>query len=304
VAAVIETFKLAKSYGATRAVVDLDLEIDPGQVFGFLGPNGAGKTTTIRLLLGLQRPTSGRASLLGLDAEADSVEIHRRIGYLPGDLALYPQMTGREHIDWFTRARSTTRPLVANDLVERFDVVMDRPARQLSKGNRQKVGLVLAFMHAPDVLILDEPTSGLDPLMQNQFERLLREVVAAGRTVFLSSHDLDEVQRVADRVGIIKAGRLVMTDTVEALRMRSPLKVSIWFASAVDPSLLSAIDGVTSASGEGTRIDLEVRPGPIAPLLRRIADYDPVDVTARHAGLEELFLDLYRDDPTDVSGAH
>ena len=293
--AAIETFGLAKSYGVTRAVAELDLQVGEGQVFGFLGPNGAGKTTTIRMLLALQRPSSGRAVVLGLDAQRDSQEIHRRVGYLPGELALYGRMTGAQHIDWFARARGERRLPLAEQLVERFGVVMDRPARELSKGNRQKVGLVLAFMHQPELLILDEPTSGLDPLMQHEFERLAREVVGEGRTVFLSSHELDEVQRLADRVGIIKAGRMVTIDTVDALRQRAPHKVEAWFRRPVDSGLFAAIDGVTVTAHEETRVALEVPKGAIGPVLRVIADHDPVDVVSRHADLDELFLDFYRD---------
>jgi ABC-2 type transport system ATP-binding protein len=299
--AAIETFGLAKSYGATRAVADLDLEVGEGEVFGFLGPNGAGKTTTIRLLLALQRPSRGRAGVLGLDAQRDSAEIHRRVGYLPGELALYGRMTGRQHIDWFTRARGERRLRLAEQLVERFAVVVDRPARELSKGNRQKVGLVLAFMHQPELLILDEPTSGLDPLMQHEFERLVREVVGEGRTVFWSSHDLDEVQRLADRVGIIKAGRMVTTDTVDGLRQRAPHKVEAWFRQPVDSKVFAAIDGVSVTASEDTRVALEVPKGAIGPVLRVIADHDPVDVVSRHADLDELFLDFYRKSPSSES---
>ena len=212
----IETVGLTKHYGSVAAVNDLDLRVEPGQVFGFLGPNGAGKSTTIRMLLALQRPTTGRATLLGLDAGADSAEIHRRTGYLPGDLELFPRLTGRQHIAWFARARAVVDHSLADQLVDRFQVVDDRPVRELSKGNRQKIGLVLAFMHRPELLVLDEPTSGLDPLMQHEFEALLRETAADGRTVFLSSHELDEVQRSAHRIGIIKEGRLVAEDTVRA----------------------------------------------------------------------------------------
>ena len=293
----ISASRLSKTYGATRAVADLSLEVEEGQVFGFLGPNGAGKTTTIRLLLALQRPTGGHAAVLGFDSQRDSIEIHRRIGYLPGELVLYPRMTGRQHIAWFARARGTHDLSLAHELAERFDVVLDRPARELSKGNRQKVGLVLAFMHRPQLLILDEPTSGLDPLMQNEFERLAREVVTEGRTVFLSSHELDEVQRLADRVGIIRSGSLVTTDTVDHLRQSAPRKLEARFPRAVDPSLFAGLDGVTVTAADGTRIALQVR-GPIGPVLKAIAERDPIDVISRLADLDELFLDLYREPPT------
>jgi ABC-2 type transport system ATP-binding protein len=292
----IETFGLTKRYGSTMAVDGLNLRVEPGQVFGFLGPNGAGKSTTIRMLLALQRPTGGRAAVLGLDAVADSVEVHRRVGYLPGDLELYPRLTGRQHITWFARAREDAAGSWARNLVDRFQVVMDRPVRELSKGNRQKIGLVLAFMHRPELLMLDEPTSGLDPLMQHEFESLLRETIAEGRTVFLSSHELDEVQRIADRIAIIKQGRLVAENTVDGLRRAAPQKMEVRFRYRVDPAELSAVKGVTVTASDGPRVTLEVT-GPIAPVLKVIASHDPVDLISRPPGLDELFLGFYRDSP-------
>jgi ABC-2 type transport system ATP-binding protein len=301
--AAIETSLLTKTYGATRAVIELGLRVEPGEVFGYLGPNGAGKTTTIRMLLGLQRPTSGRAAVLGLDAQADCVEIHRRVGYLPGELALYPRLSGRQHIDWFARARGERDLSLARELCERFAVVLDRPARELSKGNRQKLGVVLAFMHRPELLILDEPTSGLDPLMQDEFERLVRETVAEGRTVFLSSHELDEVQRLADRVAIIRSGRLVASDTVENLLESTPLRVEVRFRGVVDATAFTRLQGVSVTARDGDRISLQVA-GPLAPVLEAIAEHDPLDVLSRHADLDELFLELYRDDSPEAMGAN
>ena len=217
-ATVIEARQLTKHYGSARGIEDVDLHVEPGEVFGFLGPNGAGKSTTIRTLLDFQRPTSGSAELFGLDSRRDSVAVRARVGYLPGDLKLFERMTGAQHLAWFGHARGTNDASVTDDLIARFGVEMDRPVGELSKGNRQKVGLLLAFAHAPELLILDEPTSGLDPLMQAEFERLVRDTATRGRTVLLSSHSLAEVQRVADRVAIIRDGRLVVTDTVEHLR--------------------------------------------------------------------------------------
>jgi ABC-2 type transport system ATP-binding protein len=292
----IETFGLTKRYGSTTAVADLNLRIEPGQVFGFLGPNGAGKSTTIRMLMALQRPTKGRAMLLGLDADAGSVEIHRRIGYLPGDLELFPRLTGQQHIAWFMRARDVDDDSLAKHLIERFEVVADRPVRELSKGNRQKIGLVLAFMHKPELLVLDEPTSGLDPLMQHEFENLLRETAAEGRTVFLSSHELDEVQRSAERIGIIKDGRLVAEDTVEGLRRAAPQKMEVRFRRPVDPAELKALAGVTITASDGLHLTLDVT-GEIGPVLRIIASHDPIDLISRPADLDELFLDFYRQSP-------
>lgn len=294
----IQADNLSKTYGTTRAVVDLSLRVEPGQVFAFLGPNGAGKSTTIRMLLDLQRPTSGSASILGSDVHGQSVDVHRRIGYLPGDLELYPRMTGQRHIDWFARARGGVDRAYVDELVKRFDVVLNRPVRALSKGNRQKIGLVIAVMHRPELLILDEPTSGLDPLMQNEFERLVRETVADGRTVFLSSHELDEVQRLADRVAIIKQGHLVANDTVAGLARSMPRRIEARFTAPVDQSLFASLDGVQVAECADGRIALDVS-GPIAPVLRVIADRDPVDLVSRPASLDELFLDLYRTPSTE-----
>jgi ABC-2 type transport system ATP-binding protein len=295
-AGVIETFGLTKKYRGVTAVSDLNLRVDAGQIFGFLGPNGAGKSTTIRMLMALHRPTKGRAIVLGLDAAADSVAVHRRAGYLPGDLELYPRLTGRQHIDWFARSRGGVDERFLRRLLERFAVVADRPARELSKGNRQKIGLVLAFMHRPELLVLDEPTSGLDPLMQHEFENLLWETTGEGRTVFLSSHELDEVQRIADRVAIIREGRLVAEDTVEGLRRAAPQKLEVRFRGPVDPAVLRALAGVTVTATDGLRLALDVS-GEIGPVLKVIASHDPVDLTCRPADLDELFQDFYRQPP-------
>jgi ABC-2 type transport system ATP-binding protein len=294
VAAAIEASGLTKAFGATVALDGLDLRVERGQVFGFLGPNGAGKTTTIRVLLDLHHPSSGSVRVLGLDSMRDSVAIHARCGYLPGDLELYPRMTARHVLDWFAGARGGVDPAFRDELVERFDVTLDRRIHELSKGNRQKVGLVLAFMHRPELLVLDEPTSGLDPLMQDEFHRLLRETAAEGRTVFLSSHELDEVQRVADRVAIIRAGRLLITDSVQGLRRQAPHTVELRFKRPVAAAVFEGLEGVGRVVVAGERVSLQAT-GALAPLLRVIADHEPVDLVTRHANLDELFLTYYRD---------
>ncbi len=298
--AAIETRGLTKVFGETVAVDRLDLSVESGQVFGFLGPNGAGKTTTIRMLLGLHHPTAGGASVLGFDTERESVAINARCGYLPGELELYPRMSGQRLLDWFAQVRGAANDGLRDALVERFDVTLDRPIHELSKGNRQKIGLVLAFMHSPEVLVLDEPTSGLDPLMQGEFHTLLRETTADGRTVFLSSHELDEVQRVADRVAIIREGRLVITGSVEGLRRQTPQTIEARFASPFPASALDGLEGVQRVRADGSRVTLQVV-GDLGPVLRVIADHDPIDLVARHADLEELFLTYYRDTPTQVA---
>jgi beta-exotoxin I transport system ATP-binding protein len=296
--AVIETHQLTKRYGSARGIEDVDLRVVPGEVFGFLGPNGAGKSTTIRTLLDFQRPTSGSAELFGLDSRRDSVAIRARVGYLPGDLKLFERMTGAQHLAWFSRARGAHNAAVTDDLVARFDVEMDRPVGELSKGNRQKVGLLLAFGQAPELLILDEPTSGLDPLMQAEFERLVRETAMGGRTVLLSSHSLAEVQRVADRVAIIRDGRLVVTDTVEHLRARAPRVMGFRFPGTPDPVPFRRLDGVGNVEVHDNDLDLRVTGG-VAPVLEAALAQGVVDVTAHHSDLDELFLAYYRD--TEVS---
>jgi ABC-2 type transport system ATP-binding protein len=294
--AVITASGLTKAFRAHRGVDGLDIEVARAEVFGFLGPNGAGKSTTIRLLMGLYLPTTGSAAVLGLDPFRDAAAVHRRVGYLPGELALHPRLTGSQHIDFAARARGMMDRGYLGRLVERFSVTLDQPARTLSKGNRQKIGIVMAFMHRPELLILDEPTSGLDPLMQDEFQNLIRETAADGRTVFLSSHELDEVQQLADRVAIIKEGRLIVTDTVDGLRQAAPRTIEFRFADDIDPGRFAAIEGVHVTSAGGGRLTLTLR-GPVAPVLRAASELDPTDVTARPADLDELFLAYYRSTP-------
>jgi ABC-2 type transport system ATP-binding protein len=288
----VETHQLTKSYGSARGVEELDLRVEAGEVFGFLGPNGAGKSTAIRTLLDFQRPTSGTAEVLGLDSVKDSLAIRRRVGFLSSDLSLFDRLTGQEHVHWFSKARGGHDEAFTADMVERFGVELHRPIKELSKGNRQKVGLLLAFMHRPELLILDEPTTGLDPLVQTEFEHLLRETVAEGRTVMLSSHSLDEVQRVADRVAIIREGRLVVTDSVDHLRESASRMLTMRFDHDTDPAVFRAIDGVEEAELEDGVLHLRVS-GELRPVLAAAVEHGVVDLTARHADLDELFLSYY-----------
>jgi ABC-2 type transport system ATP-binding protein len=264
-----------------------------------LGPNGSGKSTTIRTLLDFQRPTSGRATVLGLDSRRDSVAIRQQVGYVPGELHLFERMTGSHLVSWCSRARGGHDESLTSELVERFGVTLDRPVRELSKGNRQKVGLLLAFMHRPELVILDEPSTGLDPLVQVEFEGLLRETVSEGRTVLLSSHTLDEVQRVADRVAIIRDGRLVVTDTIERLRAAAPRVMCLEFPAPVDPAAFASLSGTTASSAEGSTVTVRFS-GAVAPILRIALDHDLVDLEARHADLEELFLTYFHGDDEQV----
>ena len=300
-ASAIELDAVTKTFGRHRGVIQVSVDVRPGEVFGFLGPNGAGKSTTIRLIMGLYRPTAGRVSVLGRDPLVDSVAVHRAVGYLPGELALFGRLTGREHLDFVDRSRGTADHRLRDELVERFGVELDRPVRTLSKGNRQKIGIVLAFGHRPDLLVLDEPTSGLDPLLQDEFERLLQETAAAGRTVFLSSHELGEVQRSADRVAIIREGRIVVVDTVDGLRSSAPPVVEFTFPVGVDVAALGRLDGVDVVAHHGDRVRLSVT-GRIGPLLRKAGELDPIDMTARPADLDELFLRYYRNAANEAVG--
>jgi ABC-2 type transport system ATP-binding protein len=291
---VVRATGLTKHYGKARGIVDLDLEVHQGEVFGFLGPNGAGKTTTIRLLLDLIRPTSGRAEVFGLDTRKDSLAIHRRLGYLPGELSLYDGLTGRELLTYFASLRGLDGLGEAPVLAERLGVELDRPIKTLSKGNRQKVGMVQAFMHRPDLLVLDEPTSGLDPLVQQTFYELVREVVAAGRTVFLSSHVLPEVQHVADRVGVIREGRLVLVDSVESLRARAFTRVEVTFAEPPSPAAFGAVPGVRVLERRGDVVAFAVD-GEADALVKALAAFHVRALDSREADLEDVFLSLYRD---------
>ncbi|MGW0040591.1 ABC transporter ATP-binding protein [Rhodococcus sp. NPDC003348] len=306
-APIVDVDKLTRRFGPRRGITDVCFTIAPGEVFGFLGPNGAGKSTTIRLLLGLYRPTSGRMRLFGLDPTREGVRINRRVGYLPGELALYPKLTGAQHLDRHARIRGLTDRTYLDELVRRFGAELDQPIRTLSKGNRQKIGLVLAFMHRPELLVLDEPTSGLDPLMQDEFARLIRETVDDGRTVLLSSHDLEEVQRLAHRLSIIKEGRIVVTDSVDGLRRSAPRTVEFRFDRAVTAADFAHLDGVEVRTCADGRVTLSVT-GPVAGLLSRAGSLGAVDVSARRADLDELFLRFYRDESqgeqTGVPDAH
>ena len=293
----IETRGLSKTYAnGVRALVDLDLRVERGEIFGYLGPNGAGKSTTIRLLLDLIRPSAGAASVHGLDTRAKGVEARRHIGYLPGDLRLSDRLTGREQLESLARLRARVDTELRDQLVERFDCVLDRPIRELSKGNRQKLGIVQAFMHRPDLLILDEPTGGLDPLNQGQFRSLARETAADGRTVFLSSHSLDEVQHIANRVGIIRSGRLIDVDSVDSLRERSLRRITIRFARAVDPAPFAALEGVRIESAEGAVIRLSAPEPAVDGIVKAAARHQVVDLVSEPADLEEIFLELYQED--------
>ena len=291
----IQTQGLTKHYGDVEALIDLTLDVLPGEVFGFLGPNGAGKTTTIRTLLDEIRPTAGTASILGMDCRRDSVAIRRRLGYVPGDLAMYPSLTGRDTLTYFANLRGGVDWAYVGELAERLGADLAKKVGDLSSGNRQKIGLIQAFMNRPDVLIMDEPSSGLDPLVQREFHTMMREVAAEGRTVFLSSHTLSEVQRVADRVGILRHGRLIALESVAEMRSKAIRQVVFEFGSPVDPAVFDGVPGVRSVEATERRTVLSFD-GKMAALLKIAEQHDVLDVTTEEADLEEIFLTYYRDE--------
>jgi ABC-2 type transport system ATP-binding protein len=298
-AAVIETERLTKSYGEHRGVVELDLAVEQGEIFGFLGPNGAGKTTTMRVLLDLIRPTSGRATVFGIVTTADPVAIHRRVGYLPGEFDLYDRLTGAQTIEYFGNLRGGIDRAYVASLIERLDLDPSRRFKEYSKGNKQKVGLVVALQHRPDLLILDEPTSGLDPLVQQTFFGLVREAREEGRTIFLSSHIIDEVDRTCDRVAIIREGRLVQVDRIEAIRRLSFHHVELTFPGPVAPALFDGLPGVTEVAAEGDRVTMRVS-GPIGQVIAVAAAHGIVDVVSREPNLEDVFLAQYGGHPESL----
>jgi len=290
--AIIQIEKLTKSYGAHRGITDIDLEVNEGEAFGFLGPNGAGKTTTIRTLLDHIRPTSGRALVFGIQTNVDPVAIHRRVGYLPGEFALYDKLTGGQTIEYFANLRGGVDAPYQADLVKRLDVDTSRKFKEYSKGNKQKIGLIVALQHRPDLLILDEPTSGLDPLVQQTFYEVIREAKAEGRTIFLSSHILSEVEKTCDRVAIIREGRLAQVDRVEALRDLSHHQVELRFAGDVPVGAFAALSGVSDVTTEGNLLRMRVS-GPITAVVREAANHELLDFVSREPSLEETFLAQY-----------
>ncbi len=292
----IRTEKLTKHYGKVEALVDLDLEIPRGEIFGFLGPNGAGKTTTIRTMLDEIRPTRGSAAILGMDTHDRSVEIRRHIGYVPGDLAMYPDLTGRDTLTYFANLRGGVDQAYVDTLAERLDADLSKKVGDLSSGNRQKVGLIQAFMNRPEVLIMDEPSSGLDPLVQREFQTMMREVAAEGCTVFLSSHTLSEVQRVAARVGIIRHGHLVAVESVAALRSKAMRRVELELDSTAEAAVFEAVPGASDVAVGNHHVSMSFE-GDMGALIRAASDrYGILDISTQEADLEEIFLTYYHDE--------
>jgi ABC-2 type transport system ATP-binding protein len=298
-AAMIETEGLTKSYGGKRGITDVSFQVEEGEVFGFLGPNGAGKTTTIRLLMALLRADAGTARIAGLDCWQQSVAIKRLIGYVPGEPALDPNLTGGQILEYFAHLRGGVDHAYLEQLVQRFELDTSRKFRQYSTGNKRKVVLIQAFMHRPRVLILDEPTSGLDPLNQQEFDLMVKEAREEGRTVFLSSHILSEVEKTCSRVGIIRDGRLVRIGDVAEVKAIKRYEINITFASTVPAETFQRLEGVIDAQtlnqGHGVRLSMQ---GPADAVIKAAARYPVVSLTSVEPSLEDIFLRYYEDSPS------
>ncbi|MCP3997011.1 MAG: ABC transporter ATP-binding protein [bacterium] len=286
---------LSKYYGTVCGIEELSLEVHQGEIFGFLGPNGAGKSTTISTMLDFIRPTSGTATLLGMDSRRDSVAIHREVGYLPGELAMYERMTGRELLGYLAALRRVDAAAEIASLAERLDLDLDRRIRAYSSGNRQKVGLVQAFMHRPQLLILDEPTNGLDPIVQQEFYSMLREVCDEGRTVFLSSHILPEVERITDRAAIIRRGRLMVVAEIEELKRQAHRRIELTFTSPVDASVFESLETVHDVLATGNTLTVTAA-GSVDPVLKVASSYEVENIVSHEGDLEAAFLSYYEGD--------
>lgn len=288
----IEVKGLKKYFGKLRAVDGISFSVEKGEVFGFLGPNGAGKTTTIRTLLDFIRPTAGNIKILGLDAQKDSVEIKKKVSYLSGDVRLYDSWTGNDHINFVRAIRGESDG--AEELIQKLDFNPRMPVHHLSSGNKQKLGLILALMSNPELVILDEPTMGLDPLLQNTIYEALGELQQKGTTVFMSSHNLAEVERICSRVAIIKQGKLVATESIQELKKKKIYTICAYFTEKFDPEVFAG-DGVTITKELSGGLVLNIK-GDINPVLQKLAKHKLKDLEVTHASLEEIFLEYYKKD--------
>jgi ABC-2 type transport system ATP-binding protein len=301
----IETDRLTKRYGRMRGITDVSLRVERGEIFGFLGPNGAGKTTTIRTLLDLIHPTAGTARIFGLDVHRDYVAVHRRVGNLPGDLALDPRLTGEQVLEYSAHLRGGVPPGEIERLAGRLEVDLHRRIREYSKGTRQKIGLILALMPRPDLLILDEPTSGLDPLVQQTLYDLLDEVRADGRTIFFSSHVLPEVERLCDRVAIVREGQLVAVESVDNLKSKAVRRMDVVLddptAAAGAAEVFKGVQGVQEAQATGASVHIVVQ-GSLDSLIKAAGQFTVVNLVTYEPSLEEVFLGFYRQDGGGTGG--
>jgi ABC-2 type transport system ATP-binding protein len=289
----LSTRGLTKDFGKVRALDSLDLEIARGEIFGYLGPNGAGKTTTIRVLLDFIRPTSGDVRILG--RSPDDASIRRRIGYIPGDVHIDPRYTARDVVDYFSQLRGDRNDQLIAELFERFELDPTKRFGEMSSGNRRKVGVIQAFMHRPDLLLLDEPTAGLDPLLQREFRELVGTAVANGATVLLSSHVLHEVEHLADRVAILRRGRLVTISRIDELRKRARQRIELHMKGKADPTPFAHVRGVVEATADGSVVSLVIR-GAVEHVLAVAGRLHVQRIVTHQADLEDVFLDYYRED--------
>ncbi|MEI7556324.1 ABC transporter ATP-binding protein [Candidatus Chlorohelix sp.] len=295
----LELNQLTKNYGSSRGITELDLTVEQGEIFGFLGPNGAGKTTTIRLLLNLIYPTSGKARIFGLDSQSDTVEIRKHIGYLPGEFTLYSNLTGVKTLEYFANLRGGVDWKYVQELAQRLDLDMSKKFKQYSRGNKQKVGVIQALMHKPRLLVLDEPTSGLDPLNQQEFYKLIQETKASGSTIFLSSHIMSEVEKVCDRVAIIREGKLVKIGLISELTDIKAHSLEITFNGQVPLEALNAIPGLSrfevAPNDHLQTVRCVARAESLDKVLKVLAGYTVLNFVSREPSLEETFLDYYRE---------
>ncbi len=302
---IIEVSHLVKTYAGktpVRAVRDISLQVERGEIFGFLGPNGAGKTTTIRCMLDLIRPTSGSISIFGLDARADVLAIHQRIGYLPGDVRLPGDLNAKQFLERYSHMAGL-EPVLLPSLLERFEIPLNRKLKSFSKGMRQMVAIIQAFMCSPELVLLDEPTSGLDPLGQRTFNEFMREESQQGLTVFMSSHILSEVERTCQRVGVIRSGELVAVETIERLRERAGQVVIVEFADSAPEAELRAIPSVQSVEQQKDGAYHLKIVGTIDPVIKTLARHSVLRLEVEEAPLEEVFLKFYTDGADDQPSA-
>ncbi len=297
---VIETQSLTKAYGKARGIADVNLQVRRGEIFGFLGPNGAGKTTTIRTLLDIIHPTRGTASVLGLDPRKDGQTIRSRVGYLPGELALYPKLTGREILEYSSHLRGGVPQAEIERLAKLLEIDLSRPVRAYSHGNRQKVGIILALMHKPELVVLDEPSNGLDPLVQQVFYEMVEEIRKDGRTVFFSSHVLPEVERLCDRVGLLREGKLAAVETIAGLKQKSIRRIDVIFENPVPIESFRTVPGVTEVRSSGAVLSVVVQ-GNLDALIKTIARYPLRNIITYEPNLEEFFLAFYREGGSHVA---
>ena len=291
---VLELEGVTVRFGGVVAVRDVSLSIREGELFGLIGPNGAGKTTTIRLLLDFIRPTIGKASVLGLDSRRDSREIRKRVDYLPGDMALYEKMTGSQLLRYLASLRGGVDWKFVDEVVQRLECDLSRPIKELSKGNKQKVGLVQAFMQRPELLLMDEPTSGLDPLIQQEFYGMVDDLRANGSTVFMSSHNIAEVERVCDRIGIIRRGTLVAVEAVQTLKERAVHQLEFHFSTAISETAFNGMPGIRDLKIFGNVLSCTMIGKPDV-LLKRVAQFEVVKLVTHEPSLEDIFLSYYEE---------